>query len=710
MRIDDVCFSAQLSEKCTLTGALKDAKVIGVRLHESLSSMFRADLRVISPEYERNLNKILAKDVAFYMMLGEKAHRNVSGIITECTCLGMTHGVDAALSGHSRKNTLYEYSIVVQPRMFLMTLNRECRIFQNKTALEVVRAVLKPYMMQCEFKTQHRGKRKREYCVQYQESDFDFVSRILAEEGIFFYFKHIEKKHVCVFSDGRQYDELSCSKALVLECRQGSVGSVNGVLTVGTSAYVTNAKYSLADYNYTISRTVLQKSVSVRDGDIGDVYEYHARVESSGDLSSLNKIRAEMCEFRRNLVHLKTTIVEACAGHTFSLQNHPEEHLNKKYVIYSVTHHLDYSGNAVVYHNECDVFDAKIQYRPEQSYRKPLINSVQTAVVCAKGKEEVTRDKYGSVKVRFHWEREKNAEGSVWVRVASSLAGAGWGALFTPRAGQEVVVSFVNGDPDYPLIIGCVPNDKHQPAYKEGYISSIKTSSIENRKGFNELRFVDKKDAEELFLHAQKDMNVKVLNERNTLIDKGDDLITLNNGSRKISLLAKGKEKANYNLLMKKGDYKEQLDSGDFKQILKKGNLTIDLKKGSEKHTIAGDFVLNIKGNLKINVDGNIICKTKKNCNISSMMNIGCKAKQNIVLDSKMKANIKSGMDVQIKAGMNLQMSANLNAKLKANINSELSGGVAVNVSGLMSNLKGNTMCKISAPMVIAGGGLVKLG
>jgi type VI secretion system secreted protein VgrG len=324
---------------------------------------------------------------------------------------------------------------------------------------------------------------------------------------------------------------------------------------------------------------------------------------------------------------------------SFTLSQHPRADTNKKYIIHQVRHHIhqeeEEGERKPPYENEFLAFPATVPFRPPLVTEKPLIYSTQTAIVTTKSGEEIWCDEYGRIKVKFHWDQRgpKDEKSSCWIRVAQLWAGSTWGGLFTPRVGMEVVVTFLDGDPDRPLITGCVYNGDHLPPYAktEPTKSTIKSHSTKGGGGYNEFRFEDKKGSEEIFTHAQKDQNTIVEHSRTLLIKKGDDTTEIKAGQRMVTL--KGETTGHDTLILDKGNRKVHLkgqgtthtlaiDKGDSITQITQGNKLANLMKGNHATLLTqGNHITNLtQGNNITNImRGNNVAQVGQGNNIISI-------------------------------------------------------------------------------------------
>jgi type VI secretion system secreted protein VgrG len=530
------------------------------------------------------------------------------------------------------------YVAKVYPQFWLLKFSQDHQIFQHMSALDIIKKVLQDNgVIDVEDKTSGAFP-SREYCVQYRESYFNFVSRLMEEEGIFYSFDHQDSKTVLVLADGSQV-------AKVLYGSLDTTVSTNTQLLydqvqhVALSQQVVAKKYSGADYNFQTASTKLYSKVD-GDGAGQSVYRYPGRFLDMGRGDALSTLRIQELEWFKKTIKGTSTAPLLTPMGSFTVKGHPRGDLNRSYLTYKVIHTVNMltRPDQQIYQNEFMAFPDDVPFRPPIVSPKPIIPSTQTAKVTGKPGEEIWCDKYGRIKVKFHWDQKGSDDdkSSCWIRVAQLWAGNMWGGLWTPRVGMEVVVTFLEGDPDKPLITGCVYNSDHIPMYAENEPtkSTIKSDSTKGGGGFNEFRYEDKKGDEEIYIHAEKDMNTVVeenrtlkINEKDDQTDiycgnrmvtlhadtsqyrsnEGHDTLTLKKGNRKVELLAQGPNKGNHTLELIKGDNIIHLVKGDMTTTLDSGNKVIHLLQGNMTTMLdAGNYTVQITGNIKISATGNI--------------------------------------------------------------------------------------------------------
>ena len=366
------------------------------------------------------------------------------------------------------------------------------------------------------------------------------------------------------------------------------------------------------------------------------------------------------------------------AGAKFTLSDHPRVALNTALVVRQVTH----SASSEHYSNAFEVFDATVPFRAPQETPRPRVAGSQTALVVGPSGEEIWTDKYGRVKVQFHWDRlgVKDENSSCWVRVSQSWAGVGWGALFLPRIGQEVVISYVDGDPDRPLITGAVYNGENTtPVALPGMQtqSTLKSRSSKQGTAGNELRMEDKKDSEELYLHAQKDMKVEIENDLSTSLTEGSETHTLEKGDRTVNVKT-GKETHEV-----------------------KGTRTLTIT-GAETHTNKADFTHAVSGNYTLKISGNLVIEASGSISIKAGSTFSMEAGTALTNKAGTALTNQAGTALTNKAGTDLTNQAGMGLTNKAGTTLENQGAMVNNKASAMQTVDGGGMLTLK-------GGLVKI-
>ncbi len=652
---------------------------------EAISEPFFYKLTLKTKDEAVDFNKILDQPVTvhFEYMSGDEA-RHVQGIVTRF--------VQAEFDGE-----VVTYHAEIRPWFWKLTLSTDARIYQEQKVTDIVKSVFSDLGFG-DFRDDTKGTYDpREYCVQYGESDFNFVSRLLEEAGIFYFFEHAEDKHTLVLGDDDGAWK-SCPGLPSARLRDVDPEKDDLVEKCAFERSLISNQYQAKDYNFETPETnVLAKVDGKVSGKFG-VYDYPGGFETTGEGEAVAKKRIEEIELPEINFKGESYVRGFVVGHTFKFTDHYRKDYDGDYVL----RRLKIEATDAQYKNWYESFPVKTPYRPPQKTEKPKIHGSQTALVVGKSGEEIWTDKYGRIMVQFHWDLigKKNEKSSCWVRVGQVWAGKNWGTLFIPRVGSEVIVSFLEGDPDQPIVIGTVYNATQTVPYAqpgEKTKSTIKTNSSKGGKGFNELRFEDKKDSEEIFIHAQKDFNTEVENARKTTVKEADDSLTVEKGNRTVEVT-----KGNDTFTVGEGNRIVQVKKGNETHIVK-GKRALSVE-GKESHTNKADFTHQVKGNYTLKVDGDLTIDVKGAVTIKAGTDMTQKAGKNLTAKAGMNMDHDAGMNLTNKAKMNLTNDAGLNLANKGKVNVE-------NKAGAMLTNKASAMQEVDGGgMLIVKGGLVKIG
>ncbi len=515
---------------------------------EEMSRLFSFRLEMISEKTSIQPAQIVGKSVSFGVKLPDGTPRWFNGMVSRF------------LAGDEDQRGRRNYRAEVVPWLWFLTRTSDCRIFQNKSAPDIIQQIFKDLGFS-DFKLQLQGQHpQRTYCVQYRETDFNFVSRLMEDEGIFYFFQHEEGKHTLVLAD---------QKTAYTDCKQSEVDYPRDAGTRAVSDHITrwehryefrSGKWSQTDYNFedhpareesTPAKLMMSsKSTTVKLDGVQkyEFYDYPGPFEKKDQGENYTKLRMEQEEAGYEVVDAASTCRTFTPGGKFKIKRHlSKSEEGKTYAITAIQHSATETGAYETggpteddYRNSITCIPDSATYRPARVTPKPVIHGAQTAVVVGPAGEEIYPDKYGRVKVQFYWDREgkRDEKSSCWVRCAQIIAGKNWGAIHIPRIGQEVVVSFLEGNPDRPIITGVVYNADQMPPYPlpgKKTQSGIKTNSSKGGDGSNEIRLDDDKGSEQIFIHAQKDMDTAVVNNETIKIGSNrtetvgiDESVTIN--------------------------------------------------------------------------------------------------------------------------------------------------------------------------------------
>jgi len=486
---------------------------------ESISQPFRFQLDLQSEKRDINPADILRQPANVSWVMRDGSVRHLNGFISR-----FSQGASDA--------QLTNYRAELVPWTHFLSLRRDCRIFQNLSVPDIVAEVFTGAGFN-DFDIRCASRPTREYCVQYAESDLNFVQRMLEEEGIYYFFEHEQDKHTLVLAD-----EISqtpdCPPPSTVPVLAVSAPEEDVVTTFEWENSINIGSVMYRDYDHLQPSFTLDGLAPGQEGE--EVYEYWpGRYTTRAEGERLARYRLEAEEALREQAHGRSECRNLIAGHKFTLTEHTNSRANQQYLLTAVRHICDNgeyrseeSGAAFDYSNEFTCLPASVPFRPRRMTRKPLIHGSQTAVVVGPPGEEIYTDEHGRVKLHFHWDRlgQRDENSSCWVRVSHSWAGQGWGAVFIPRIGQEVIVDFLEGDPNQPIVTGRIYNGEQVPPYE--LPQHMTQSGIKSRssKGggtgdFNEIRMEDLKGKELLYIHAQRDQ--QQVTERNRTESVGVD-------------------------------------------------------------------------------------------------------------------------------------------------------------------------------------------
>ncbi len=434
------------------------------------------------------------------------------------------------------------YELILRPWLWLLSKRVNSLIFHDKTAPDIITEIFQEHGGLADFqKSLSKSYPTLEYCAQYRESDLEFVSRLMEEHGISYHFRHSKASHRLVMGDGiSAYKTVARGLRPFIAIDQRNRRDTEHVSLWRPERKFTTGNVAMTDYDFKKPSANLKAEKSgdaVYDNGKLEKFQYPGRYVSQGDGAGYAEARLDMERAEDNRVFAEGDCVSFHPGALFDLAEHPDDAQNRQYLVVQASHsfsgesYRSGSGDAKPYEGDYEFMRADKPFAPAMSTPKPYIRGPQTAKVVGDG--EIDCDKYGRILVRFHWDRKSDQ--SRRVRVAQVAAGQNWGAIFTPRVGMEVLVDFLEGDPDQPIIVGCVYNGDNMPPYAlpgEKNISGWKTNSTTGGGGYNELVMDDTKGSELVRFHAQKDLastvendeKREVKNDRTTKIGNDDTL------------------------------------------------------------------------------------------------------------------------------------------------------------------------------------------
>ena len=656
---------------------------------EAVSTPFLFTVDMLSEQESILPSQMMRKPLVVELDMGNGTTRYIHGLVRRFIQM------DSAFS------SLYAYRAEVVPWLWFLSLAADCRVYENKSVPDIVEDVFKRNNW-TDFKLQTTGTyAPREYCVQYRETDLAFVSRLLEEEGIFYFFQHTDSKHTLVLADGNSAFQPIPGSSTISATEQ-VVGSTQHQQSVGSLSYdalVPPGTVTLYDYNYLNGQKALTSTVSASGPE--EIYDYPGGFTDSGtgDRYARNELDAAEA-FMHELAGVGSCM-GFTSGYQFTLSEYFRADINGGFNIVKVRHTAQLNGyygaasvndQSATYQNDFRALSKETVFRPQLRTPRPIIAGTQTALVVGPSGSEINVDKYGRVQVQFFWERTDKGDpgSSPYVRVSTSWAGKNWGIIHIPRIGQEVVVAFEEGNPDRPIIVGSVYNPDMMPPYDlpaNKSQSGIKSRSTEGggTADYNELRFEDKMGSEEIHLHAQKDLRITVENNRTEYIGNAETKI------------------------IDKGDYNELLKEGKYVLEIQKGDQEIDVDQGSQNTTIAqGSCSLDIEmGDYEVDLGQGAMDISLTQGNMSTKLDMG-----NYDLEASMgnvsiktdlgQVSIEALQGIELKVGPN-SIKIDMTGITISGMMVSIDGQVQTQVSGLMTQVSGSAMTQISGAITMIG-------
>jgi len=589
------------------------------------------------------------------------------------------------------RQSVYQATLV--PSLFPLHYTRNARIFQRAATPDIVQSVLKEGGLAGDqiHVLLHSEYAARGYCVQYQESDLNFLSRLLEDEGIFYFFEHTAETDVLVLGDGA-HAVSSVPQAEVLSHFDKANLYQEGVQEFRIGVVMRPGRVTLRDFRFKQPGLDMEaKQQSQRFQEL-EVYQFPGRYVEPGLGSRLARLRMEEIQHDRQRYMGVSNCRALQPGHKFTLQGHRRPDCNQEYLIISVEHEGSQpqaygeeqaSGRSdrPNYQARLTCIPMSVPYRPHRVTPRPAIGGVQTAVVVGPPGEEIHCDDHGRVKVQFHWDRQgqRNDQSSCWIRVSQPWGGAGQGGMFIPRVGQEVVVQFLEGDPDRPLVVGRVYNGENPvphglPANKN--ISTIRSASTPGGGGFNEIKFNDSAGGEELFIHAQKDQNQIIGNNHATSVGVDQSLSV---GSNQSSMIG-----AN--------------------QSLSVGGNRDAAVKGNESQSVTGSQSVSVNGGQSVAVNGGqgTTVTGGQSISVSGGQSVDVAGGQSTAVSGGQSLNVTGGQSITVAGGQSttitgsqgISVSDNLGVSVAANTSIQSGSQIGlqstqISITGLLTGIKG---------------------
>ena len=632
---------------------------------EGMSTLFGYTLDLVSEDPAIDGASMLRTPAVITVQVPGDEERVIHGLIRRFVQLGK----GAELSA---------YRAEVVPWLWFLSLSSECKIFQNLTVPEIVERVFQAqgysdFDIRCT-----RSYPKREYCVQYRETHLNFVTRLLEEEGIFYFFEHERDKHVLVLADSPNAVHACPGQTSArLVAAPGGWQEEDVVTALECEHVVSSGKVTLRDYDYLQPGLQLESSVG---SEASEVYDYPGNYAQPGEGDRYARLLLEEREASRQTIRGESTCRAFRSGYRFDLQEHYSAAVNQCYQLVRVHHSArlgDYSsGNTGTfeYQNSFDAIPHSIPFRPPRTAMKSVVQGTQTAVVVGKGGEEIWVDSHGRVKVQFYWDRDgqRDENSSCWVRVATTWAGKNWGFVQIPRIGQEVIVDFLEGDADRPIIIGRVYNAEQTPPYAlpdHQTQSGIKSRSSKDGTGehFNEIRFEDLKGSEQIVIHGEKDMIVEVENDRSDSVGHDETVTISNNRTESVG---------NDESISIEKNRTESVGGNEGVSI--QGNRSLTVSK-DETIDVTGKRADSVGKNEEVTIGDNRTHRVGKDDTLSVGKNYAITAADSVTIKTgEASIRMKKNGDIEIK-GNNIKIEGSAKIQIKASQDVNIKGSKVTN-------------------------------
>jgi len=625
--------------------------------YEGISRLFTYELDLLAHDNDSiTFEDIVGQKVSITMRLPDGNPRYISGYVSRFT------------QGETDSRYFTHYHAQVVPWLWFLTRQADCRIFQNLAVSDIISQIFNPFAFK-DFRLALKNSYPQlEYCVQYRETSFNFVSRLMEEFGIFYYFDHTTQgKHTLVLADQSSNQPACPDSPISYGVQVGGLKDPSMIDAWNIGQDLRTGKYTVTDYNFiTPSTSLLANDPTVVDLAASqglELFDYPGLYTTKDQGDTVAKVRMQEEETSYMVASGTSNCRGMMSGFSFTLKNHERDDQNKNYVITEVRHSASAGDTYTAaemggetYDNSFTCIPASVPYRPARITPKPFVQGPQPALVVGKTNEEIWVDKYGRVIVQFYWDRlgQKNENSSCWIRVSQPWAGGNWGAIWIPRIGQEVLVSFLEGDPDRPIITGRVYNADQMPPYALPDYQTRSTYMSRSSKGggssnYNELRFEDLKEHEQIFMNAEKDMDLRVENDSREFIGANRHLIVTTNQQELINT-----DKH----LHVKGNHFEKVE----------GNMSLQVG-GNQMESVTGNKSLNVTGDQKESVTGNVSLSVTGNQNESVTGSVSLSVTQG-KMDSITMGYAMSAMSIHLSAETGIVIECPLGITLSAGPNS----------------------------------------
>jgi type VI secretion system secreted protein VgrG len=650
----------------------------GLAGQEGISRLFTYELELLAYDNSAiTFSSIVGQNVTITIQLPDGSSRYINGYVSRFA------------QGATDERYFTRYHAQLVPWLWFLTRQADCRIFQNMTAPDIITQVFGLFSFST-FQNNLTGSYPTlEYCVQYRETAFNFVSRLMEQFGIFYYFDHsTEGQHTLTMCDSNAGLQVCTGSPISYQTKVGGLDDPEAITDWRMEQELETGKYTVTDYNFTTPATSLLASeptvVNVSPNSSLELFDYPGPHTILDDAQTVAKTRMQVEEAHSIVTTGSSNWRGLVSGYTFTLQNHYRSDQNTTYLATEVQH-VASEGNTYVtgiretesYSNRFTCIPTATPYRPNRVTRKPFVQGPQPALVVGKSGEEIWTDSYGRVKVQFYWDRigTDDENSSCWVRVSSPWAGSNWGAISLPRIGQEVIVDFLEGDPDRPIIMGRVYNANQMPPYTLPDNQTRSTVQSRSSKGggaanFNELRFEDLAGSEQIFLNAEKDMDHRVENDSREYIGGSRHLVVAGSQFELVDTDKHGHVKGKHYEKIE-SDKSLQVGGNCMESIT--GNHSVNIS-GDRKESVTGNDSRSVTGDVKESVTGSV------SLSVTGAQNESITSNFSRSVTGSSNESVAQSVSQQIGESFNQQAGESVNVTAGMTIN--LTGGVSVNIEG----------------------------
>jgi type VI secretion system secreted protein VgrG len=647
----------------------------GMHAREELGRMGEYQLDLLSRKGDINLDDILGKNVTVKLALPDDKTRYYNGYVTR-------------FSQGGKDGFYHRYFAVVRPWLWFLTRTADCRIFQEMTVPDIIKKVFGDHET-ADFKLELTNPyRKWTYCVQYRETDFNFVSRLMEEEGIYYYVKHTDGHNTVVLTDSYSgHAAFPGAKEIhFISPEKLARPDIEHISSWDFAREIQPGVYVHDDYDLERPSVELQtKKVVPRTYAPSnyEVFDYPGHYLQKADGEQYASVRIDEYSSQFEVAHASTNVRGLNVGYLFSLLDCERADQNREHLVVAATYDLEFSDYEALpdrggssYRCSFVAMSSKQQFRPKRSTPKPFVQGPQTAVVVGPGGDEIYTDKFGRVKVQFHWDRlgKKDQNSSCWIRVSHPWAGKGWGSVATPRIGQEVIVDFLEGDPDQPIITGRVYNAELQPpfGFPAGAVLSGTKSQTHKGAGFNELSMDDTAGKERVFVHGQYNMDTVVEHDQTSTIH--------NNRTDKVDV-----------------DDSETVGGNQKQHVVKNQNVNIDIDR---TEAVGANETITVGGNRSITVSksetATVALQRTHSVGINETISVGAAqevtvgglqavtvgAAQTINVGANQSTSVGAAQSTTVGAAQTVKVGAAQNVDVAAAANLKVGGDQGIKVTG----------------------------